>query len=84
MTARRGERLGPQLKAEVLTAGPKFAGGPKAYGLAERGVGPAFIALDELDPPSQLPQEVQDQVRELADRIVSGEIVVTDFLAQGG
>jgi basic membrane protein A len=62
----------------------RFTGGPKAYGLAERGVGPAFIALDELDPPSQLPQEVQDQVRELADRIVSGEIVVTDFLAQGG
>lgn len=60
----------------------QFSGGPKAYGLAERGVGPAFIALDDLDPPSKLPQEVQDQVRALADQIVSGEIVVTDFLAQ--
>jgi basic membrane protein A len=60
----------------------EFSGGPVAYGLAEQGVGPAFIALEDLDPPSTLPQEVQDQVRELADKIVSGEVVVTDFLAQ--
>jgi basic membrane protein A len=59
-----------------------FTGGIAAYGLADRGVGPAFIALDDLDPPSRIPQEVQDQVRDLADKIVSGEIVVTDFLAQ--
>jgi len=61
----------------------QFSGGPKAYGLAERGVGPAFIALDNLTPPSKLPQEVQDQVKALADKIVSGEIKVTDFLAHG-
>jgi len=60
----------------------QFSGGPKAYGLAEQGVGPAFIALEDLDPPSELPQEIQEQVRDLADKIVSGEIVVTDFLAQ--
>ncbi len=63
-------------------AGGQFTGGPKAYGLAEQGVGPAFIALEDLDPPSELPQEIQEQVRDLADKIVSGEIVVTDFLAQ--
>jgi len=62
--------------------GGQFTGGPKAYGLAEQGVGPAFIALEDLDPPSELPQEIQEQVRDLADKIVSGEIVVTDFLAQ--
>jgi basic membrane protein A len=64
-------------------AGGEFSGGVAAYGLAEQGVGPAFIALEDLDPPSQVPQEVQDQVRDLAEQIVSGEIVVTDFLAQG-
>jgi basic membrane protein A len=64
-----------------LAAGD-FSGGFAAYGLAERGVGPAFIVLDDLDPPSTLPQDVQDQVGDLADRIVAGEIVVTDFLAQ--
>jgi basic membrane protein A len=65
-----------------LAAG-EFSGGIAAYGLAEQGVGPAFIVEDDLDPPSEIPQEVQDQVRDLADQIVSGEIVVTDFLAQG-
>jgi basic membrane protein A len=59
-----------------------FAGGVAAYGLAENGVGPAFLALENLDPPSALPQEVQDQVSDLADKIKSGEIVVTDYLAQ--
>jgi basic membrane protein A len=64
-------------------AGGAFSGGYRAYGLAENGVGPAFILFgDELDPPSVLPQEVQDQVRAVADRIVSGELVVTDYLAQ--
>lgn len=64
-----------------LAAG-EFSGGVAAYGLAEEGVGPAFIVLDDLDPPSTIPQAVQDRVRELADDIVAGEIVVTDFLAQ--
>jgi basic membrane protein A and related proteins len=64
-------------------AGGDFSGGIAEYGLAENGVGPAFIALDPVDPPSTLPQEVQDQVRDLADQIISGEIVVTDFLAPG-
>jgi len=59
-----------------------FGGGVAAYGLAENGVGPAFLVLDDLQPPSTIPQEVQGQVRELADKIKSGEIVVTDFLAQ--
>ena len=45
-------------------------------------MGPAFLILDDPQPPVTLPQEVQDQVRALADQIVSGEIVVTDFLAQ--
>jgi basic membrane protein A len=59
-----------------------FKGGFVAYGLAERGVGPAFLTLDKLDPPSKLPTEVQDQVRALATKIVSGEIKVTDYLLQ--
>jgi basic membrane protein A len=58
-----------------------FSGGVKEYGLAEGGVGPAFLALENLDPPSTIPQEVQDKVSELADKIVSGEIKVTDLLA---
>lgn len=64
-----------------LAAG-EFAGGFAAYGLAEGGVGPAFLVLDQLDPPSALPDEVQEQVRDLADQIVSGEIIVTDYLTQ--
>jgi basic membrane protein A len=61
-----------------------FEGGVAAYGLAENGVGPAFVALENLDPPSTIPDEVQEEVRGLAEQIVSGEIVVTDFLATGG
>ncbi|HVL54097.1 MAG TPA: BMP family ABC transporter substrate-binding protein [Vitreimonas sp.] len=64
-----------------LAAG-QFSGGVAEYGLAEQGVGPAFIVDEDLDPPSTIPDEVQEQVRELADQVVSGEIVVTDFLAQ--
>ncbi len=64
-----------------LAAGD-FAGGVAEYGLAENGVGPAFLALDDLDPPSTIPQEVRDQVADLADQIIAGDIVVTDFLAQ--
>jgi basic membrane protein A len=64
-----------------LAAG-NFSGGFRPYGLAEGAVGPAFLVLENLDPPSTLPQEVQDQVRELAEQVKSGEIVVTDFLAQ--
>jgi len=60
----------------------KFSGGAKAYGLAERGVGPSFITLDNPQPPSRLPQEVTDKVKELAGKIVSGEIKVTDYLAK--
>jgi basic membrane protein A len=59
----------------------KFSGGFKAYGLKERGVGPAFIALDNINPPSKLPQAVQDKVKALATDIASGKIKVTDFLA---
>jgi basic membrane protein A len=59
-----------------------FTGGYKAYGLAENGVGPAFLILDDPEPPVTLPQEVQDKVKDLAAKIVSGEIVVTDYLAQ--
>jgi basic membrane protein A len=57
-----------------------FSGGTRAYGLAENGVGPAFLILDDPQPPVTLPQEVQDAVRDVADRIISGEIVVTDYL----
>jgi basic membrane protein A len=64
-----------------LAAGT-FEGGYRAYGLAESGVGPAFLILDEVDPPVTLPQEVQDAVADAAAKIVSGEIVVTDYLAQ--
>ena len=59
-----------------------FAGGSRAYGLAENGVGPAFLILDDPQPPVTLPQEVQDPVRDVAAKIISGEIVVTDYLAQ--
>ncbi len=58
-----------------------FAGGVVDYGLSEQGVGPAFIVLPDA-PPSVLPQAVQDEVRALAARIVSGELVVPDYLAQ--
>jgi basic membrane protein A len=59
-----------------------FAGGVLDYGLSENGVGPAFLILEDPQPPVTLPQEVQDQVRALAEQIVSGDIVVTDYLAQ--
>ncbi len=59
-----------------------FSGGVQPYGLAEGGVGPAFLVLENLDPPSTLPDEVQEQVRDLADQVTSGEVTVTDFLAQ--
>ena len=61
----------------------QFSGGDRSYGLKENGVGPAFLILDNLDPPSTLPQDVQDNVRALADRIRSGDLVVTDYLTQG-
>ena len=59
-----------------------FEGGFQASGLAENAVGPAFLILDEPDPPTTLPQEIQDAVRDAAAKIISGEIVVTDYLAQ--
>jgi basic membrane protein A len=64
-----------------LAAGD-FSGGFAAYGLAEGGVGPAFLVLEDAEPPSSLPDEVQQQVRDLADQIVSDEITVTDYLTQ--
>lgn len=66
---------------EDLAAGA-FSGGIAAYGLAENGVGPAFLILDAPDPAVTLPQAVQDQVRALADQIIGGRVVVTDYLAQ--
>jgi basic membrane protein A len=60
----------------------QFKGGVVAYGLKQKGVGPAFIALDTINPPSRLPQEVQDKVKALAADIASGKVTVTDFLAQ--
>jgi basic membrane protein A len=59
-----------------------FSGGFRSYGLAEDGVGPAFLILEDPQPPVTLPQAVQDEVRAVADRIISGEVVVTDYLAQ--
>jgi basic membrane protein A len=59
-----------------------FTGGVFDYGLSEDGVGPAFIVLPDSPPPSTLPQEVQDRVRQLAADIVSGALVVPDYLAQ--
>jgi len=59
-----------------------FAGGIKEYGLAQGGVGPAFLVLPDSPPASRIPQAVQDQVKALADQIKSGQIVVTDYLAQ--
>jgi len=38
------------------------------------------LILDKLEVPSTLPQEIQDEVKGLADKIVSGEIKVTDYL----
>ncbi len=64
-----------------LAAGT-FAGGVVDYGLSQDGVGPAFIVLPDSPPASILPQAVQDQVRDLAAKIISGEIVVPDYLAQ--
>lgn len=60
----------------------QFSGGAKAYGLAQNAVGPAFLVLDNVNPPSRLPQAVQDQVRDLAKKVVSGEIKVTDYLSK--
>jgi basic membrane protein A len=57
-----------------------FDGGFRAYGLAENGVGPAFLILDDPQPPVTLPEEVQAAVRAEAEKIVSGEVVVTDYL----
>src|SRR5207244_2481407 len=43
-----------------------WAPGIKAYGLAENGVGPAFLVLPDSPPASRIPQAVQDQVKSLA------------------
>jgi basic membrane protein A and related proteins len=62
-------------------ANDEFTGGVVTYGLAENGVGPAFLILEDLEVESSLPEELQAEIRDLADQIISGEIVVTDFLA---
>jgi len=62
-------------------ANGEFTGGAVAYGLAENGVGPAFLILEDTEVESTLPQELQDEIRDIAAKIVSGEIVVTDYLA---
>lgn len=62
-------------------ANGEFTGGVFAYGLAENAVGPAFLVLEETEIESTLPQELQDEIRDLAAQVVSGEIVVTDYLA---
>lgn len=61
-------------------ANGEFSGGPVAYGLKENGVGPAFLILDDLEVPSTLPEELQEEIAELAEMVVSGEIEVTDYL----
>ncbi len=73
--------LGVKDAIRDLAAGT-FTGGVVDYGLSQDGVGPAFIVLPDSPPASVLPQAVQDQVRELAAKIISGEIVVPDYLAQ--
>jgi len=73
--------LGVHDAIKDLAAG-SFTGGVVDYGLSQNGVGPAFLVLPDSAPASVLPQAVQDQVRDLAAKIVSGEIVVPDYLAQ--
>ncbi len=73
--------LGVHDAVKDLAAGT-FSGGVVDYGLSQNGVGPAFIVLPDSPPASILPQAVQDQVRDLAAKIVSGEVVVPDYLAQ--
>ncbi len=75
--------LGVHDAIKDLAAGT-FAGGVVDYGLSQNGVGPAFLVLPDSAPASILPQAVQDQVRDLAAKIVSGEVVVPDYLAQPG
>ncbi|HYN88838.1 MAG TPA: BMP family ABC transporter substrate-binding protein [Ardenticatenaceae bacterium] len=62
-------------------ANDQFTGGFQDYGLKENGVGPAFLVLEDLEIPSTLPEEIQTEVRDLAEQIKSGELVVTDYLA---
>ena len=73
--------LGVHDAVRDLAAGT-FSGGVVDYGLSQNGVGPAFIVLPDSPPARSCPRTVQDQVRDLAAKIVSGEIVVPDYLAQ--
>jgi basic membrane protein A len=59
----------------------EFTGGDKAYGLKENGVGPAFLILEKPAVESKLSKELQDEIRGLAEKVRSGEIKVTDYLA---
>lgn len=62
-------------------ANGEFSGGAVSYGLAENAVGPAFLVLENPEVESSLSPELQETIRDLAAKIVSGEIVVTDYLA---
>ena len=55
-----------------------FKGGDIALGVKENAVGPEFLTLPEgeLEIPSKLPQDVQDDLKALKDKIVAGEITV--------
>lgn len=67
-----------------LAAG-EFSGGFVSYGLAENGVGPAFLILEEDEQAieeSRVPEEVRARVRDLAEQVRQGEIEVTDYLEQ--
>ena len=67
-----------------LAAG-EFSGGFASYGLAENGVGPAFLILSEDEQAvseSLVPEDVREMVRGLAEQIRSGEIEVIDYLEQ--
>lgn len=62
-------------------ANGEFSGGIVSYGLAEGAVGPAFLVLEETEIESLLSEELQEEIRLLAEQVVEGDIVVTDYLA---
>lgn len=62
-------------------ANGEFTGGVISYGLAEGAVGPAFLVLEDTEIESLLSEELQEEIRALAELVVAGEIVVTDYLA---
>ncbi len=68
----------PVREAVCSIADGSFRGGPRDFGVAEDAVGPEFLVLPEgeLSAPSRLPEPVQQRLRELKDRIASGELTV--------